>query len=90
VQETLHYYTNGNVLHDVPLTLNLDGTYTYHDEGKMTSVNYSSTWSYNGSNLVSATGPTYTYSFDAMSRPTGLTDQNSNTIVNNHSRNAAN
>jgi RHS repeat-associated protein len=58
----------------------------------MTSVNYPETWSWQGQNgpLVSTPGPTYTYSFDAMYRPTGLTDQNSNTVVNNVTYNAAN
>jgi hypothetical protein len=36
VEETLQYYTTGNILHDVPQTLNLDGVYTYDNEGKMT------------------------------------------------------
>ena len=50
-------------------TLNLDATYAYDTKGKMTSVGYP------------LSGPTYTYSFDSMSRPAGLTDQSSNTIV---------
>ena len=61
-----------------------------NNEGKMTSVNYPETWSWNGSALVSTAGPTYTYSFDAMYRPTGLKDQNNNTVVNNVTYNAAN
>jgi RHS repeat-associated protein len=91
VQETLHYYLNG-VAQNVPRTLNLDAAYTYDLEGKMTSVNYPETWSWQGQNgpLVSAPGPTYTYSFDTMDRPTGLKDQNNNTVVNNVSYNAAN
>jgi RHS repeat-associated protein len=70
----------------------MDAAYTYNNEGKMTSVNYPETWSWQGQNgpLVSTPGPTYTYSFDAMYRPTGLTDQNSNTVVNNVTYNAAN
>lgn len=59
-------------------------------KGKMTSVNYPTTNSYNGTSFVPTAGPTYTYSFDAMRRPTGLTDQSSNTIVNNVTYNAAN
>ena len=35
-------------------------------------------------------GPTYTYSFDSMSRPAGLTDKNSNTIVSGLSFGPAN
>ena len=90
VNETMHYYTTGNVLHDDPKTVNLDATYTYNNEGQMTSVKYPPTASYNGMAIVYTDGPTYTYSFDAMHRPTGLTDQNSNTIVNNVTYNAAN
>ncbi len=50
-------------------TANLDAAYTYDTEGKMTSVSYPNA------------GPTYTYSFDNMSRPTGLTDQNNYAAV---------
>ena len=48
---------------------NLDAAYTYDTEGKMTSVSYPNA------------GPTYTYSFDSMSRPIGLTDQNNYAAV---------
>ena len=89
VEETLHYYVNG-IAQDVPKTLNLDGAYTYDNEGKMTSVNYPTTWSWNGTQVVSAAGPTYTYSFDPMSRPTGLSDQNNATVVSGVSYNPAN
>ncbi len=89
VEETAHYYVNG-IAHDDPKTLNLDGVYTYDNEGKMTSVNYPTTYSWNGSQLVASTGPTYTYSFDAMDRPTGLKDQNNATAVSNVSYNPAN
>src|ERR1039457_4422236 len=91
VQETLYTTVNG-VGQYTPRTLNMDAAYTYNNEGKMTSVNYPETWSWQGQNgpLVSTPGPTYTYSFDAMYRPTGLTDQNSNTVVNNVTYNAAN
>ena len=47
----------------------------------MTSVNYPTTYSYIYPNLVATAGPTYTYSFDAMSRPIGLTDQNNYAAV---------
>ena len=89
VQETLHFYVNG-VLQNVPQSLNMDAIYGYNNEGKMTSVNYPSTSAWNGNGLTQTSGPAYTYSFDAMYRPTGLKDQNSNTIVNNVSYNAAN
>ena len=50
-------------------TYNLNASYTYDTEGKMTSVSYPNA------------GPTYTYSFDSMSRPIGLTDQNNYAAV---------
>ena len=50
-------------------TYNLNAAYTYDTEGKMTSVSYPNA------------GPTYTYSFDSMSRPIGLTDQNNYAAV---------
>ena len=91
VQETLHYYVNG-VVQNSPQTLNMDTAYTYDTggEGKILSVSYPETWAWNGTAWCQTAGPTYTYSFDAMYRPTGLKDQNSNTIVNNVSYNAAN
>jgi RHS Repeat len=93
VNETLHYYLNG-VVQNVPQFLNMDTLYTYDTggEGKVLSVSYPETWAWSnsGNDLVSTAGPAYTYSFDAMYRPTGLKDQNSNTIVNNVSYNAAN
>ncbi len=50
----------------------MDGTYTYDTggEGKVLSVNYPKTYSWNGTSIVQTTGPTYTYSFDVMMRPT--------------------
>ena len=45
---------------------NLDALYTYNNEGKVTSVNYPTTWSSTGG---STPGPTYTYAFDSMWRP---------------------
>ena len=54
----------------------LDAAYSYDTEGKMTSVNYPTTYSYVYPNLVATAGPTYTYSYDSASRPIGLTGQN--------------
>jgi RHS repeat-associated protein len=71
-------------------TLNMDAHYTYDSEGKMTSVAYPTTYAWNGSALVGTAGPTYTYSFDAMDRATGLKDQNNNTAVSGVTYNAAN
>ena len=90
-QETFKWYVN-NVLQTSNQYLDMDGTYTYDTggEGKVLSVNYPTTTSFNGTNTVLNPGDTYTYSFDAMIRPTGLKDQNNNTLVNNVTYNAAN
>jgi hypothetical protein len=73
------------------LTRDLDAAYTYNNEGKMTSVNYPTTWTYNSGGVAQSTpGPTYTYSFDSMYRLAGMTDQNNNTDVSNVTYNAAN
>jgi RHS repeat-associated protein len=64
-----------------PSTVNMDAAYTYDTEGKMTSVNYPTTYPFVSPNLVPTPGPTYTYSYDSMSRPTGLTDQNNYAAV---------
>jgi YD repeat-containing protein len=90
VEETFNWYQNNNPESSTQ-KLNLDATYTYDIEGKATSVNYPSTYSYNPSGqLVTTPGPKYTYSFDSMDRPTGLTDQSNNTDVSNVTYNAAN
>jgi RHS repeat-associated protein len=90
VEETFNWYVNNNPESSTQ-KLNLDAANTYNNEGKMTSVNYPSTFSYNsGGQLVTTPGSTYTYSFDAMYRPTGLTDQSNNTDVSNVTYNAAN
>jgi RHS repeat-associated protein len=89
LQETFKWYVNNN-LETNTQTLNMDGTYTYNNEGKMTSVNYPSTYAWNGTEFVTTSGPTYTYTFDAMYRPLELKDQNNNMVVNNVSYNAAN
>ena len=65
---------------------NLDALYTYNNEGKVTSLNYPTTWSSTGS----TPGPTYTYAFDNMWRPITLTDQNENVDVSGVTYNAAN
>ncbi len=51
-------------------TGDLNLTYSYNAEGKMVSMGY-------------PTGPSYTYSFDNMMRPSGMTDQSNIAVVNN-------
>jgi RHS repeat-associated protein len=73
------------------LTRDLDAAYTYNNEGKMSSANYPTTWTYNSGGVAqSATGSTYTYSFDSMWRLAGMTDQNNNTDVSGVTYNPAN
>jgi RHS repeat-associated protein len=66
-------------------TANLDSTYTYNNEGKVTAMTYPSTIS--GSNTTP--GASYNYSYDSMNRLGGMTDSNNNTIVNGVSYDAA-
>ena len=89
VQETFNWYSNNNPESSTQ-KLNLDAAYTYDTEGKTTSVNYPSTFAYQSGQLVTTTGPRYTYSFDSLGRPTGLTDQSNNTDVSSVTYNAAN
>ena len=51
------------------LTHLLTGTFTYDNEGRMTSEAYPNS------------GPTYTYAFDTMGRINGMTDASHNTLV---------
>src|SRR5579884_2094059 len=75
VQNALGYWN------DYAGYLNLDAGYTYNNEGGIASVSYPATYPYGPSN-GSSPGPSYTYSFDVMARPSGLTDQNNTSIVN--------
>ncbi|HKV95862.1 MAG TPA: hypothetical protein VJR90_00005, partial [Gammaproteobacteria bacterium] len=53
----------------VTVTADLEASYGYDNEGRMTSVQYPSSA---GSGF---TGDNYSYSFDSLGRPVGLTDQ---------------
>ena len=67
-----------------PQAINFDAAYTYDagGEGKILSVAYPAT--------SAGAGPKYTYSFDSMYRPTGMTDQNNATDVSRVTYNPAN
>jgi len=65
-------------------TTDLDSTYTYDNEGKMTSVVYPKSW--NGSTWVN--GPTLTNVFDSMGRLQKLQD-GTNDVISNATYNAA-
>lgn len=56
--------------------LNLDASYTYNNEGKITSMTYPTT-------TISGAGLTYNYSYDSMYRLSGMTDASNNALVNN-------
>jgi hypothetical protein len=74
-----------NQIQHTTMTANLDSDYTYNGEGGMVSMSYPSTMS----SLTSSPGASHTYSYGSMYRLSGMTDSNSNTIVNNVSYNAA-
>jgi hypothetical protein len=71
-------------------TLNLDAPYGWDSEGRMTLMQYPSTYAWNGTSLTKALGPFYMYGFDSMDRPISLTDGNGNTVVSGVQYNAAN
>ena len=54
--------------------LNLNGSWTYNNEGKMTSMTYPSVSNHSG---------TYTTSYDSMARSSTLVDNSSNTRASN-------
>ena len=62
--------TQQNLSQTQTATGDLNLTYGYNAEGKMVSIGY-------------PTGPSYTYSFDNMMRPSGMTDQSNIAVVNN-------
>ena len=67
-------------------TFNLDSTYTYNSEGKVTAMTYPST----GTSTTPVAGASYTYSYDSMYRLSGMKTSGGTTVVNNVSYNAAN
>ena len=64
----------------------LTASYTYDSQGALTSVVYPqcATWTICGSRT------SFTYTLDAMERPTGMTDQNSHIWASGATYNAAN
>jgi hypothetical protein len=86
VAEPVYYMDINNQRQQTTVKVNLDSTYTYNNEGKVTAMTYPATIS--GLN-VSTAGPTYNYSYDTMERLAGMTDGNSSMIVSGVSYNAA-
>jgi RHS repeat-associated protein len=87
VNEVVYYRDINNQLQHKTVPVNLDSTYTYNNEGKITAMTYPST--INGSG-TSVPGASYNYSYDTMYRLSGMTDSNNNTIVSGVSYNPAN
>ena len=71
-------------------TANLDSTYGYNTESKVTGMTYPTTPGYVLGVANNVTGASYNYSYDTMSRLAGMTDSGSNTIVNGVSYDPAN
>jgi RHS repeat-associated protein len=68
-------------------TANLDSTYTYNNEGKLTAISYPGTTSVSG---TSVPGASYNYYYDSMYRLSSMTTSGGTTVVNGVSYNAAN
>jgi YD repeat-containing protein len=64
------------------MTRNLDASYAYNNEGKVTSVSYPAT--------DAGPGPVYNYTYDSMGRLAGMTDQSNTTDVTGVTYSAAN
>ncbi len=60
--------------HGATLTSNLDASYQYNNEGKVTSVTYPTSGS--------VPGATYNYTYDSMARLYGMTDASAGAVVN--------
>ena len=87
VNQLVAYDDINNHLQHQTVTVNLDSTYTYNDEGQATAMTYPSTI---GVLNVVTSGASYNYSYDSMNRLGGMTDSNNNTIVSGVSYDAAN
>jgi RHS repeat-associated protein len=69
------------------VTVNLDSTYAYNNEGKITAMTYPSSIGVGGTPVA---GAGYNYIYDGMYRLGAMTDSNNNSIVSGVSYNAAN
>jgi YD repeat-containing protein len=58
----------------------LEMSQTYDNEGKIATVKYPDVRVSSGGSYVLQTGPTYTYTYDAMSRPIKLTDNQAGNV----------
>jgi RHS repeat-associated protein len=87
VNQLVNYVDNNNHNQHQTVTVNLDSTYAYNNEGKITAITYPSTIGVGG---TSVPGTSYNYIYDGMYRLGAMTDSNNNTIVSGVSYNAAN
>jgi RHS repeat-associated protein len=86
VNQLVAYDDVNNHLQHQTVTVNLDSTYTYNDEGQVTAMTYPSTIGV--LNVVTA-GASYNYSYDSMNRLSGMTS-GSTTVVSGVSYDQAN
>ncbi len=72
-------------------TDNLDSTYTYNNEGKVTAMTYPTTTpGYTNGVASNVPGASYNYTYDSMYRLSTMTTSGGTTVVNGVSYNAAN
>ena len=67
-------WTDQNGQHYSTVTTNLDASFSYNNEGKITFMTYPTS--------VNGGTPTYTYSYDGGGRLSGMSDGSSSTLVN--------
>ena len=90
VNQKVSWLVSG-ILQQATRTDNLDSTYTYNNEGKVTAMTYPTTTPYYTSGVPNnVTGASYNYSYDSMYRLAGMTTSGSTTVVSGVSYNAAN
>ncbi len=74
VQETVSWLNLQGIAQYYTGTDNLDSTYTYNNEGKLTATTYPTTTpNYTGGVPNNVTGASYNYSYDTMYRLAGMT-----------------
>ncbi len=91
VNEVLAWKNNQGYNQGGTGTDNLDSTYTYNNEGKVTAMTYPTTTpGYTSGVAYNVPGASYNYSYDSMYRLGGMTTSGGTTVVNGVSYNAAN
>jgi RHS repeat-associated protein len=87
VNQLVNYVDNNNHKQQQTVTVNLDSTYAYNNEGKLTAMTYPSTIGAGGTPVA---GAGYNYIYDGMYRLGAMTDSGGTTVVSGVSYNAAN